>query len=265
MTAPGRRYVGSAGWNIPRLHRGRFGVDGSQLQRYASRLNGAEINSSFYRPHAAATYERWAASVPADFRFSVKIPKLITHDRALLRAREPLERFLDEIEGLGLKLGPLLVQLPPSFAFDSRRVGRFFELLRGRHAGPVVCEPRHLSWTSPIATRALEACRIARVAADPPRAAGLDAPGGWGGIVYYRWHGSPRAYFSPYSDADIDCLAQAIRPRLVETWCIFDNTGSGSAAGNALDLTARLAQIDASVSAVIAALPRRAATRRTRA
>jgi uncharacterized protein YecE (DUF72 family) len=262
--APGRRYVGSAGWNIPRLHRGRFGVDGSQLQRYASRLNGGELNSSFYRSHAAANYERWAASVPADFRFSVKIPKLITHDRALLRAREPLERFLDEIAGLGSKLGPLLLQLPPSFAFEPRRVGRFFELLRSRHAGPVVCEPRHPSWTSTIATRAFEASRIARVAADPPRAAGLEAPGGWSGIVYYRWHGSPRAYFSPYSEADIDRLAQAIQLRPVETWCIFDNTGSGSAAGNALDLASRLDQIAAALAAATPALPRRVAVRRPR-
>jgi len=234
-------YVGSAGWNVPRLHRARFAADGSQLQRYASRLNAVEINSSFYRPHAAATYERWAASVPASFRFAVKIPKLITHDRSLTGAREPLARFLDEIAGLGPRLGPLLVQLPPSFAFDSRRVGRFFDLLRRGHAGPVVCEPRHQTWTSPAAARLFDTFRIARVAADPPRAAGLEVPGGWSGIVYYRWHGSPRAYFSPYSDADIGRLAQAIQALAVETWCIFDNTGSGSAAGNALDLAARLA------------------------
>jgi uncharacterized protein DUF72 len=60
---------------------------------------------------------------------------------------------------------------------------------------------------------------------------------GWPGIVYYRWHGSPRAHFSPYSDADIGKLASAIQSLSAETWCIFDNTGSGSAAGNALDLT----------------------------
>ena len=141
------RYVGSAGWNIPRVHRDRFAAGGSQLQRYASRLNAAEINTSFYRPHAPATYARWAAAVPATFRFAVKIPKLITHDRALLRAREPLEQFLDEVAGLGAKLGPLLLQLPPSFAFDARRVGRFLQLLRSRHDGLVVCEPRHATWT----------------------------------------------------------------------------------------------------------------------
>jgi uncharacterized protein YecE (DUF72 family) len=236
-------YIGSAGWNIPRLHRERFAADGSQLQRYASRLNAAEINSSFYRPHATAIYQRWAAVVPASFRFSVKIPKLITHERALTGAREPLTRFLGEIDGLGNSLGPLLVQLPPSFAFDARRVGRFFGLLRRLHAGPVVCEPRHASWTLAGCEELLASYRIARVAADPPRAAGLETPGGWKGLVYYRWHGSPRPYFSPYSPAALDRLRDAIAPLEIDAWCIFDNTGSGAAAGNALDLTARLPSV----------------------
>jgi uncharacterized protein YecE (DUF72 family) len=236
-----RVFVGSAGWNIPRIHRERFPTVGSQLQRYAARLNAAEINTSFYRPHARATYERWAASVPGPFRFAVKIPKLITHDRSLLRARDPLTRFLDEVAGLGRKLGPLLVQLPPSFAFEARRVGRFFALLRGHHQGAVVCEPRHITWTLPVADRLLADFEVARVAADPPRAAGLDAPGGCRTLAYYRWHGSPRAYFSNYSPAALDHLAARITATAARsTWCIFDNTGSGSAAGNALDLVARL-------------------------
>jgi uncharacterized protein YecE (DUF72 family) len=234
------RFVGSAGWNIPRALRERFPPVGSQLGRYASRLNAAEINSSFYRPHAAATYERWAATVPASFRFAVKIPRLITHDRALTRARDPLVRFLDEIAGLGSKLGPLLLQLPPSFAFEPRRVGRFLDLLRRLHGGAVVCEPRHATWTSASATRTLQSFRIARVAADPPRVNGLDEPGGADDLVYYRWHGSPRAYFSPYRAEQIDRLAREMMGRQVEAWCIFDNTGSGSAAGNALELAQRL-------------------------
>jgi uncharacterized protein YecE (DUF72 family) len=251
------RYVGSAGWNIPRAHRARFPADGSQLQRYGSRLNAVEINSSFYRPHAPATYERWAGAVPAGFRFAVKLPKTITHDRALLRIREPLERFLHETSALGATLGPLLVQLPPSFAFDVRRVGRFLDLVRARHQGPIVCEPRHATWTSPAASALLESFSIARVAADPPRAAGLDTPAGFCGIVYYRWHGSPRPYFSPYAEGDLDRLAAAIRAVGSETWCIFDNTGSGSAAGNALDLTARLASRPAVASPTAVASPRR--------
>jgi uncharacterized protein YecE (DUF72 family) len=233
-------YIGSAGWNIPRAHASRFPADGSQLARYGARLNAAEINTSFYRPHAPATYERWAAGVPDGFRFAVKVPKVITHERGLTRAREPLERFLGEIAGLGDRLGPLLVQLPPSHAFDARRAGRFFALLRGRHEGAVVCEPRHQSWTSGAAGRLFEKFRVARVAADPPRAPGLGVPGGWPGLIYYRWHGSPRPYFSPYSTEQLAELAVKLCGGRVDTWCIFDNTGSGSAAANALDLRDRV-------------------------
>jgi uncharacterized protein YecE (DUF72 family) len=231
-------FIGTAGWNIPRLLKDRFSVEGSQLCRYAGRLNAAEINSSFYRPHAPATYERWAASVPPGFRFSVKIPKLITHERRLTRAREPLERFLSEVVGLGPTLGPLLLQLPPSHAFDTRRVGRFLDLLRARHEGVVVCEPRHLTWTSRAASQLLARFRVARVAADPPRAPGLDTPDGWPGVIYYRWHGSPRPYFSSYSTEQLSALATALTAATVDAWCVFDNTGSGAAAGNALDLRA---------------------------
>lgn len=233
-------HVGSAGWNIPRAHKHRFPLEGSQLARFAARLTGAEINTSFYRPHAPETYAKWAAAVPAAFRFAVKIPKVITHERGLTRAREPLARFLSETAGLGDRLGPLLLQLPPSHAFDARRVGRFLELLRGRHAGPVVCEPRHATWTSAAATRLLVAFEVARVAADPPRAAGLDVPGGWPGLVYYRWHGSPRPYFSSYSTEQLADLAVKLSRSPVDAWCIFDNTGSGSAAANALDLRMQL-------------------------
>jgi uncharacterized protein YecE (DUF72 family) len=235
MTRP-HRYAGTAGWNIPRIHRARFAAAGSQLQRYASRLNSAEINTSFYRPHAPVVYARWAAAVPPAFRFAVKVPKTITHDRALLRAREPLERFLEEIAALGRTLGPLLVQLPPSFAFEARRVGGFFDLLRSRHDGAVVCEPRHETWTTRTADALLDRFQVARVAADPPRGRGLEKPGGWPGLAYYRWHGSPRPYFSPYSASDLERLAGAVRASAVTTWCVFDNTGSGAAAGNALDL-----------------------------
>ena len=229
-------HVGTAGWNIPRAHKARFPEGGSQLQRYAARLNAAEINTSFYRPHAVATYERWAAAVPAGFRFSVKIPKVITHERGLTRAREPLARFLDEIAGLGFRLGPLLLQLPPSHAFDVRRVGRFFELLRTRHSGAVVCEPRHASWAASGAAALLMKYQVARVAADPPRVEGFDAPGGWPGVVYYRWHGSPRPYFSPYTMEQLRPLAVKLPECASDAWCVFDNTGSGSAAANALDL-----------------------------
>ncbi|MEO8074816.1 MAG: DUF72 domain-containing protein, partial [Acidobacteriota bacterium] len=178
MTAGGL-FIGTAGWSLPRLSAHRFDGEGTHLQRYARVFAGAEINSSFHRPHAAATYARWAGSTPQDFRFAVKLPRVITHDQKLRRARIPLERFLSEISGLGGKCGPLLVQVPPWLAFERRIVSRFFELLRTLHRGEVVCEPRHPTWFTPAADAMLIAHQVARAAADPAPADAAERPGGW--------------------------------------------------------------------------------------
>lgn len=235
--------VGTAGWSIPRAMAATFPGDGTHLQRYAARLPGAEINSSFHRPHASATYARWAAATPAQFRFAVKVPRTITHDLKLRAARVPLERFLDESSGLGGKRGPLLVQLPPSLAYEPRVVGRFLDLLRARHDGDVVCEPRHASWFTPVVDAVLARYRVARVAADPVRAPGADLPGGWSGLIYVRLHGAPRTYWSSYEAPFLERLAATLRavPLEVDVWCMFDNTASGAALDNAWALQQRLA------------------------
>src|SRR5206468_7421351 len=131
----------------------------------------------------------------------------ISHQRRLVAAIEPLERFLAEIAALGERLGPVLVQLPPSFRYDAAVVGAYFEGLRRRFDGDVVCEPRHASWFTGAADRLLAQFRVARVAADPvPRACGLAAgePGGWPDIVYLRLHGSPEMYVSGYAAEFLD-------------------------------------------------------------
>lgn len=88
------------------------------MQRYASRFNAVEINSSFYRPHLSKTYERWAQSVPSTFRFSVKVPKRITHELRLQRCETALDEFLEHSLQLREKLGCLLIQLPPSLSYE---------------------------------------------------------------------------------------------------------------------------------------------------
>ena len=239
---PRRVFIGTAGWSIPRATAHRFVCEGTHLQRYATVLSCAEINSSFHRPHSAATYAKWAGCAPATFRFAVKIPRTITHDQKLRRARPALERFLDETAGLGKKRGPLLVQLPPSLAFEPRVARTFFQLVRARHRGVIVCEPRHETWFSASADAFLVRHKVARVAADPPPADGADRPGGWMGAVYYRLHGSPRKYWSKYDAAYLEQLATAIHavPASIDVWCVFDNTASGAALENAWELQSLL-------------------------
>jgi uncharacterized protein YecE (DUF72 family) len=241
---PQRILVGTAGWSIPRASAAVCPTDGTHLERYSRVFNCSEINSSFHRPHAASTYTKWANATPREFRFAVKIPRTITHDQKLRRAKAPLERFLEEADGLGDKLGALLVQLQPSLAFDARVAGRFFEMLRGRYSGFVVCEPRHDTWFSAQAEAVLVRFKVARVAADPPPVAGAGVPGGWDGVVYYRLHGAPRKYWSKYDADYIGVVGRALRslPSAVDAWCVFDNTASGAALANASDLNRQLGQ-----------------------
>lgn len=234
--------VGTAGWSIPRASAFRFDSAGTHLQRYSRWLRCAEINSSFYRPHTAATYAKWRDSVPPEFRFAVKMPRAITHELKLANTREPLVAFLAHTEGLAEKRGPLLVQLPPSLSFDAAVVTPFLEVVRSVYEGPVVCEPRHATWFSPQVASLLEEYRISRVAADAPPVPAAAVPAGWPGVAYFRLHGSPRKYWSRYDENYIATLAVTVRriPTAAEVWCVFDNTGSGAAIENAWELRERV-------------------------
>jgi uncharacterized protein YecE (DUF72 family) len=234
-------HIGCAGWSLPREHWPAFPAQGTHLQRYAAQLNGVEINSSFYRPHRRQTYERWAASVAEGFGFCVKVPKLISHERRLQGCEQELDGFLEQCGGLGDRLGCLLLQLPPSLMFDHAVAEGFFQALRQRYSGHVVLEPRHESWTA--AEPLLVQHRIAQAVVDPSRISTDCTPRGWRGLSYWRLHGSPRIYYSAYESPWLEQLAIAIQTAREEaqaTWCIFDNTASGAALGNALTLAASL-------------------------
>lgn len=235
--------IGTAGWSLPRESQHRFpAVDpaDSHLARYARHLSAVEINSSFYRPHQRTTYARWAAATPPAFRFSVKLPRSITHDARLEDAQPLLTDFLAQVGGLGHRLGCLLVQLPPSLALDTPVATAFFSSLRQLHGdGCVAVEPRHASWFTAEGDALLAHWHVARVLADPVLHPQGAAPGGWQGLVYCRLHGSPRTYYSAYNNALIRTLAarlQVATPAARSVWCLFDNTASGAAIDNALDL-----------------------------
>jgi len=220
-----------------------FPAGESHLARYARVFDAVEINSTFHRSHRESTYARWAESVPATFQFSLKLPRTITHDHRLAGTRALMDTFLDEIAPLGARVGCLLVQLPPSLALDRRTARPFFGALRARFPGAIAVEPRHAGWFTAEADELLDNLQIARVAADPARAPNGGEPGGWGGFAYFRWHGSPRVYYSAYEDEFLDRLAErlrALRAAGVPNWCIFDNTTLGAATGNARSVLARL-------------------------
>lgn len=122
--------IGCAGWSIPSRHAHLFGDGDSHLARYATRFDVAEINSTFYRPHQPRTFERWAATVPAAFRFSVKLPKAVTHDARLHATGDALTAF--------------------------------FAMLRRRASARVAFEPRHPSWFTPAADVVLSRYAVAR-------------------------------------------------------------------------------------------------------
>ncbi|MBL6082206.1 DUF72 domain-containing protein [Belnapia sp. T18] len=236
-------FVGTAGWGIPKQYAGAFPGEGSHLERYARTLGAVEINSSFYRPHRPSTYERWAASVPTGFQFSVKLPQEITHTRRLVDLVEPLARFLGEVRALGPALGPLLVQLPPSLRFERAIADRFLGDFREKFDGQLACEPRHETWFSDVADAVLRNHHVARVAADPAVVPQAAQPGGWLGLVCIRLHGSPKVYYSAYAPETVAATAERLRTAPSEAenrWCIFDNTALGEATAQALDLFRQL-------------------------
>ena len=234
--------VGCAGWAIPKEHAGTFPGEGTHLTRYSGRQGGGRSHSSFYKPHKPATYAKWAQSVPEDFRFAVKVPKEATHARRLADTQDVLDHFLPEVTALGQKLGPLLVQLPPSLSFSPEVAETFFAALRERFDGGVALEPRHASWFGPAAERVATKFRVARVAADPAVVPEASTPGGWDGLVYFRLHGSPKVYYSAYSDDYLEALSAKLSAaaRAASVWCVFDNTAAGAATANALDVLGRV-------------------------
>ena len=238
--------IGTAGWSIPAKDRDALPFTGTALQRYSRVLHGVEINSSFYRPHLASTWARWAASVHDDFRFSVKVPKTITHQAKLIGCAALTAEFVNDLTPLGAKLAVLLVQLPPKLGFDHAVASAFFADLRAMTDARIVCEPRNISWFGPEADALLDRLGVARVAADPALDAAAALPGGWRGLTYRRLHGSPLMYRSPYSNETLEAVARLIAEEArhgAETWCIFDNTAGSAALGNALDLAKKIASL----------------------
>jgi uncharacterized protein YecE (DUF72 family) len=139
--------VGTSGWQY-RSWRGPLYPPGlpqsGWLDHYAERFAAVEVNASFYRLPEAGTFARWAAHVPEDFTMAVKASRYLTHLRRLRDPAEPVARLVERARELGGRLGPILVQLPPTLRADAQlldeALGAFPPDLR------VTVEVRHPSW-----------------------------------------------------------------------------------------------------------------------
>jgi uncharacterized protein YecE (DUF72 family) len=249
MKAEANVLIGCAGWSVSSRVASDMAIPltGSHLQRYAAVLSAVEINSSFYRPHRPQTYVRWRESTPTSFRFSVKVPRQISHERRLVDVDEMLERFIDETANLEEKLGCLLLQLPPTLKFDMRVAAGFLDRITSKTRTKLMCEPRHPSWFGLNVNELLEEYQVTRVAADPAIGDTGSATVPRSDTTYFRLHGTPDMYKSPYSEKYLSDLAGRIRQLTHEgqkVWCVFDNTANGAALGNALFLQCRISSTE---------------------
>lgn len=228
-------YVGVAGWGLPTAQKKDFETEGSNLQCYSKVFNCVEINSSFYREHQFSTYQRWGESVPHDFRFSVKLSQVFTHQLRLQVRERDLAKSLENLYGLEEKLKVILVQLPPSLEYDSKAAEDFFIKLRKYFDQTIVLEARNLSWINRSAFTMMQDLGISKVLADPEKCPGGSEVFETGDLAYFRYHGSPIIYRSSYSQDQLKSLALSAKS-FRQSWCIFDNTTLGAGTLNALEL-----------------------------
>jgi uncharacterized protein YecE (DUF72 family) len=144
-----RLWIGTSGWVYPHWVDVLYPPDLPQarwLSFYAARFATVEVNYTFYRLPDRSVFEAWQAQTPPGFLFSVKASRYLTHLKRLIDPAEPLARLLDRARGLGPKLGPLLVQLPPNFPCNLDRLDGFLAALKAHPGHRWTLEFRHPSW-----------------------------------------------------------------------------------------------------------------------
>jgi uncharacterized protein YecE (DUF72 family) len=160
-------HVGTSGYNYPEWKGSFYPPDlpaAKMLPFYAERFSTVEINYTFYRMPTAKLVTGWAAQVPEQFRFTLKAPRRITHDRRLRDVQDPLRAFCDAAAELGPRLGALLFQLPPNFKKDVTVLDDFLSTLPPRVCGAF--EFRHESWLDDEVYARLRARNLALCVAD---------------------------------------------------------------------------------------------------
>jgi uncharacterized protein YecE (DUF72 family) len=227
--------IGTSGWNY-RHWRGVLYPPGvptrEWLAHYARVFDTVEVNTTFYGTPADASIARWRGAVDDGFHFAVKMSRFLTHVKRLEPDEPSMERFGRLLASFEPALGPVLIQLPPSLAFDPGRVDAF--LARLPRGVDYALESRHPSWLTGEAWATLERHGVAWCLADSTRWSKVEAV--TAPFTYLRFHGPGRVYVSSYDEAALERWARRIRrilDRGVDVWAYFNNDGWGYAVGNA--------------------------------
>ena len=232
-------YIGTSGWHYKHW-KGNFYpariAHSEMLRWYAQRLRTIEINNCFYRLPTPETVQSWVEQTPADFCFSLKASRYITHNRKLIDPEQTTLKFLEMARGFGKKLGPIVFQLPPSWSMNEERLAGLLKALPTKYK--YAFEFRHPSWHTPAIYRALRKFNAALCIFE---IAGMQSPlEVTADFVYVRLHGPGKAYQGKYSPGALHRWAERIEEWTSEhrkVFFYFDNDQSGFAAENAVELS----------------------------
>lgn len=227
--------IGTSGWQYrhwkgglypPALPQGRW------LEHYAERFAVLEANSPFYRLPDESTFRDWAQRTPPDFRIAVKMSRYLTHVRRLREPAEAVGRFLERARGLGTKLGPVLLQLPPTLAID---LPALESTLAAFPAGArVAVEPRHPSWEVPALAALLSRWGAALCLADrrgPLRPLWRTAD--WGYVRLHAGRARPTPCYGRRALAAWAARLAALWPPEAEVFVFLNNDTAGCAVRDA--------------------------------
>ena len=229
--------IGTSGWEYAHWA-GDFYPHGLPkdrwLEHYAAEFDTVELNNPFYRLPQAYVFARWAKRVPSDFRFAVKASRYLTHIRRLREPEEALRRFWTRARRLGVRLGPVLYQLPPRWHPNEERLGAFLEIIPNELQA---VEFRDARWYRRTTFDRMARAGVALCLHDMDGSAAPITP--IGPFVYVRFHGAGARYGGRYSSQRLSAWAD----RMVEwadadlaVWAYFNNDAGGHAVRDAARL-----------------------------
>jgi uncharacterized protein YecE (DUF72 family) len=230
--------VGTSGWQY-RDWRGVLYPTGlpqrAWLERYAESFPAVEVNNAFYRLPERRVFERWGEQTPAGFVMAVKVSRYLTHIKRLRDPAEPVERLIGRAEGLGGRLGPYLLQLPPNLRADPELLDACLAAFP-RHAR-IAVEPRHESWWTDdvrdvLERRGVALCWVDRLGRPVTP---LWKTAGWGYLRLHEGTASPppsygRAALGTWLERIDGCWPGGVRS---DVFVFFNNDPGGAAVRNA--------------------------------